>query len=189
MMLAGDEFGHSQGGNNNAYCQDNETSWFNWAAIEPEEENFITFVRRLIQIRLRHPALRWPRFLHGQRSVDGVKDITWLAPSGQEMTTAQWQDQRVRCVGLMLNGETGAHVSMRETPIQGEILLGILNGHASEISFTLPVVPHGTAWLRLIDTASEDPATFRCALGRSTPIAASSVSLWCRETPETETKG
>jgi glycogen operon protein len=179
MILAGDEFGHSQNGNNNAYCQDNETSWLDWAAIDAEEEKFIAFTSRLLDLRRNHPALRWPRFLHGQNSVGGIKDITWMAPEGRETKTEHWQDSDMHCVGLMLNGEAGAHMSMEGIPIQGEILLGIFNGGAEAVSFTLPFVQNGTAWTRLFDTASDDDlAEVRCDLQKAISVAPCSVSLW-----------
>lgn len=186
MLVAGDEFGRGQNGNNNAYCQDNETSWLDWKAVDPEEDKLIAFVRRLIHLRRRHPVLRWPRFLHGQHSVDGVKDITWIAPDGEEMRTEQWQDPKARCVGLMLNGEAGAHMSMEGQPIEGELLLGILNGNGTELPFLLPHVPYGVAWLRLLDTATLDSVETRRAFGETISIPPSSVSLWCLDTVPSE---
>jgi glycogen operon protein len=186
MLLAGDEFGHTQHGNNNAYCQDNETSWLDWEAIGPEEEAFIAFVRRLISLRRQHPVLRWPHFLHGQHSVEGVKDITWIAPDGGEMRTEQWQNPEARCVGLLLNGEAGVHMALDGTPIQGELLLAILNGGFKDMPFTLPRVPQGAAWRRVLDTANDDPAGVRGEFKVTIPIAANSVSLWCLDSAEHE---
>jgi isoamylase len=184
MLLAGDEFGHTQHGNNNAYCQDNETSWLDWEAIGPEEEAFIAFLRRLISLRRQHPVLRWPHFLHGQHSVEGVKDITWIAPDGGEMRTEQWQNPDARCVGLLLNGEAGVHMALDGTPIQGELLLAILNGGSKDMPFTLPRVPQGAAWRRVIDTADDDPAGVRGEFKVTIPTAAHSVSLWCLDSAE-----
>ncbi|MFX4493788.1 DUF3459 domain-containing protein, partial [Acinetobacter baumannii] len=83
-----DEFGRSQQGNNNAYCQDNETSWVDWSR---PDQDLTAFVRRLLALRRRHPVLRRPVFLHGRnRSADGVKDITWYTPQGTEKTSEQW---------------------------------------------------------------------------------------------------
>jgi glycogen operon protein len=184
MLLAGDEFGHTQHGNNNAYCQDNDTSWLDWPAIGAEEATFIAFVRRLISLRRQHPVLRWQHFLHGQHSVEGVKDITWIAPDGGEMRTDQWQSPGAHCVGLLLNGEAGVHMAMDGTPIQGELLLAILNGNSKDVPFTLPQVPQGTAWVRVLDTADDDPASLRGEFKMAIPIAANSISLWCLDPAE-----
>ena len=87
MLLAGDEFGRTQGGNNNAYCQDNEITWIDWAGIGEDGRDLIEFTRRLIALRRRHPVLRRPVFLHGTRTCrTGVKDITWFTPAGTEKT-------------------------------------------------------------------------------------------------------
>jgi isoamylase len=182
MLLAGDEFGNSQAGNNNAYCQDNATGWLDWNAIDPEEEKFIAFVKRLIHLRRLHPVLRWPQFLHGQHAAAGVKDITWIAPDGAEMTTEQWHDSAARCIGLMLNGEADGRLSMEGVPIQGELLLIILNGGADEVAFSLPPVPQGSGWLRLIDTSDDEPTKATREFNEAIPIAANSISLWCLNT-------
>jgi len=96
MILAGDEFGHSQQGNNNAYCQDNEISWLAWPH-ESEGRVMLDFMRQMIQFRRQHPVLRRTRFMHGRAmSSDGVKDITWYTPQGSEKTPEQWNDPLAR---------------------------------------------------------------------------------------------
>src|SRR5688572_5665891 len=101
MMLAGDEFGRTQAGNNNAYCQDNAVSWVDWTLPRAQEE----FVRRLIGFRHRHPVFRRSRFFRG-RPVEGwnVKDIVWFGPDGAEMTEAHWHDPARRCLGVYFCG-------------------------------------------------------------------------------------
>ncbi|HET6431497.1 glycogen debranching protein GlgX, partial [Dyella sp.] len=111
MLLAGDEFGRTQHGNNNAYAQDNETSWVDWEAIDEAADDDIRFVRRLIRLRRNHPALRWPRFMHGWAQCEkSIKDITWLASEGGEMNTGHWSDPERRSVGLLLNGRADIRV-------------------------------------------------------------------------------
>src|SRR5215469_5960909 len=103
MLLAGDEFGRTQGGNNNAYCQDNPTSWLDWTAIDDPDRDDLAFVQELLALRRRHKMLRWPAFLHARQSRGGIKDITWLGPDGSEMATEHWHDGDRRAIGLMLN--------------------------------------------------------------------------------------
>jgi isoamylase len=178
MLLAGDEFGHTQRGNNNAYCQDNEITWVDWSAIDVANDTLIEFVRRLIRLRLDHPVLRWPRFLHGTHSSGGIKDITWLAPDGSEMTTEQWQRPQSRALGLMLNGEVGTFHFRDGTPAPGELLLLLFNGNDSEIAFQLPRVPHGNVWRRLLDTSEETPSEITRAFNDDAVLAPCTLSVW-----------
>src|SRR5262249_15855630 len=105
MLLAGDEIGHSQRGNNNAYCQDNEITWIDWAATNQEGRALREFVRRLLAIRRAFPILHHGRFLLGEHNADlDVKDVSWLAPSSQEMTPEMWGDGNARCLGMLLDG-------------------------------------------------------------------------------------
>ncbi|HET6519229.1 MAG TPA: glycogen debranching protein GlgX [Geminicoccaceae bacterium] len=154
MMLGGDEFGRTQDGNNNSYCHDDEISWFDWEGITPEGRALTAFVRRLIEFRKAHPVLRQDVFLHGNKtSPRGVRDITWIWPDGAEPTTAQWQDGLARCMGLMLCGqadEPAAHRRRDDTP--DETLLITMNAYHDTVPFTLPVVPGGAGWWRLLDT-------------------------------------
>jgi glycogen operon protein len=155
MLLAGDEFGHSQGGSNNAYAQDNETTWLDWMGIAPQGRALREFTRKLIAMRKAFPILYRSRFLVGSHNEDlGVKDVTWLAPSGEEMTTEQWTDDNARCFGMLLDGraqETG--VKRRGSDAT---LLLIYNAHFDVVNFTLPAVPEGHNWLALIDTNQPD---------------------------------
>ncbi|WP_027580821.1 glycogen debranching protein GlgX [Bradyrhizobium sp. Ai1a-2] len=151
MLLAGDEFGHSQKGNNNAYAQDNETAWLDWMKISPEGRALREFTRKLIAMRKAFPILYRSRFLVGTHNEElDVKDVTWLAPSGEEMTVEQWQDGNVRCFGMLLDGRA------QETGIKRRgsdaTLLLIYNAHYDVVNFTLPQVPDGHHWQGLIDT-------------------------------------
>jgi glycogen operon protein len=171
MLVAGDEFGRTQHGNNNAYAQDNETSWIDWEAIDEAADGDIRFVRRLIGLRRNHPALRWPRFMHGWVQCEkGIKDITWLAPEGGEMNEGHWSDPERRSVGLLLNGRADSRFG--ELPLD-EILLLLLNAHPEDIDFHLPALPFGSGWVELLaparrpeSTLHEFDSTFRFA-GRS----------------------
>jgi glycogen operon protein len=151
MLLAGDEFGRTQGGNNNAYCQDNEISWLDWEGIDDKHESLTRFTRRLIAIRRALPMLRRGRFLTGQQDEElGVKDVAWITPSGDEMQPAHWTDANARCMGVLLDGraqETG----IRRVGTDATLLL-VTNAHHDVVRFTLPSAPGGEEWVCLIDT-------------------------------------
>src|SRR5262249_31428757 len=102
MLLAGDEMGHTQHGNNNAYCQDNEISWLNWE-LKEEQAALLEFFQRLIEFWRGQPVLQRRRFFHG-RAIQGeaIKDILWYAPSGREMSLAAWNTGYARCLGMLL---------------------------------------------------------------------------------------
>ena len=181
MLLGGDEFGRTQLGNNNAYCQDNEINWFNWEAIGEDGRLLIEFTRRLIALRKVHPVLRRTRFLHGREvSANGVKDITWFSPKGTEKTAAEWQDRLARCLGLMLNGKAGQYRTPEGAPADDEVLLIVLNAHHDIVPFTLPATVGGIGWRRLLDTTDaaggEDPELH--AVGNQFPMPGRSLILF-----------
>jgi len=160
MLQAGDEFGRTQQGNNNAYCQDNEISWIDWSFLAnhgDEGRDLRAFVARLLRLRRRHPVLRRPRFLHGRAvSRRGLKDITWITPQGTEKTEEQWKDPHARAVGLILSGEAGSFMAADGTPQQNGVLLVLFNAHTEPLAFSLPAVTGGRAWRRLIDTVDPE---------------------------------
>ncbi len=150
MIVAGDEFARTQNGNNNAYCQDSEIGWVNWD-LDEDGKGLLRFVRRLIRLRMSHPILRRNRFLVGTYNEDiGVKDVTWLAPDGSEMSTEQWQDSHGRCLGMLLDGRAQS-TGIRKPGADATLLL-IVNAHHDVVNFVLPQVPEGEYWTCLIDT-------------------------------------
>jgi glycogen operon protein len=153
MISGGDEIGRTQGGNNNAYCQDNPISWTHWD-LTHEQREFLEFTGRLVAIRREHPVLRRRRFFRG-RAVRGaeVKDIAWLDPGGSEMTDDSWNVGFVRCLGVRLEGNAIDEVDERGQPIVGDSLLVLLNAHHDRIDFTLPAEGEDDRWVRLIDTS------------------------------------
>ena len=156
MLLAGDEISHSQGGNNNAYCQDNEITWLNWN-LDDREKSMLSFVRRLIAIYNEEPTLHRRRFFHG-KSLHGEQspEIVWLDPTGKEISAEQWKTPHMRCIGVHL---VGGHIDVDEygTPIIGDHLLILFNAdHATEIPFALPKLTDSGPWERLFDTAVGD---------------------------------
>jgi len=157
MLLAGDEFGRSQNGNNNAYCQDNEISWIDWSLVATEEGRaLIDFVCALVRLRREHAVLRRDRFLRGETlPATMFKDITWLRPDGQEKILEDWQNSHARCLGFLLGGEGAAHHEARCGA--HESLLVILNAHDDEIAFRLPEMPTPLGWRRVMDTSEVLP--------------------------------
>jgi isoamylase len=154
MMVAGDEFARTQHGNNNAYCQDSEIGWVNWD-LDEDGKALLKFVKRLIKLRQAYPILRRGRFLVGDYNEElGVKDVTWLSPSGEEMTIEQWEDANARCLGMLMDGraqETG--IRRRGSEVT---LLLLVNSHHEGVNFKLPQVPEGVNWTCLIDTNNPD---------------------------------
>jgi isoamylase len=150
MLLAGDEFGRTQQGNNNAYCQDNEISWVSWRH-DDDAEALIAFTARLIELLQQYPVLRRSRFLTAEWNEElGVKDSTWLTPAGPEMTPDNWRDANARCLGLLLDGRAQTS-GIRRRGSDATLLL-IVNAHHDVVPFSLPEVKGGRDWTRLIDT-------------------------------------
>lgn len=170
MLLAGDEFGNSQNGNNNPYCQDNKTAWLNWDWSDEAARNLLEFTRMLIRLRREHIVFHRTRFFHGQ-PVPGteIKDIVWLRPDGKEMTESDWQDSERRTLAFMLSGEAGHyHLTERGEPEYDNTFFLILNAADTPVSCCMPPLPSGaTEWRVLVDTALEqlpqNPRRFRTA--------------------------
>ncbi|WP_201860009.1 glycogen debranching protein GlgX [Microvirga soli] len=178
MLLAGDEFARTQKGNNNAYCQDNEVSWIDWEGIDEDGVELLEFTRKLIQLRQNLPILRRVRFLSGVYNEElDVKDVTWLTPSGDEMTPENWEDPNARCISILLDGRaqpTG--IRRRGTDVT---LLMIMNAHNDVVKCTLPEVVGGDAWMCHIDTNQPDldtPAEF--SFGKVYSVTAHSLLLF-----------
>ena len=155
MLLAGDEIGRTQAGNNNAYCQDNEISWVDWT---PEHMDLDTlgFVRQLIALHKEHAVFRRRKFFQG-RKIKGaeIKDIVWLRPDGGEMTDEEWNQDFARCLGVALSGAAIDEVNERGQRVQDENFLLLMNAHFEEIPFALPAPPLGAGWIALIDTSCQ----------------------------------
>ncbi|WP_431270806.1 glycogen debranching protein GlgX [Dankookia sp. P2] len=151
MLLAGDEFGRTQKGNNNTYCQDNELNWVDWTGIDEAGQGLAAFARKLIALRQGFAVLRRARFLTGAHDEGaGVKDATWLTPDGIEMDAEHWGDPNTRCFGLLLDGRARATGVRR--PASDATLLQVVNAHHDVVEFALPEPPAGQRWLLLVDT-------------------------------------
>ena len=157
MVVAGDELGRTQQGNNNAYCQDNEISWLDWGSMRNEDREFLEFVRKLIHFRRRHPVFRRPHFFHGRHIGDSpVKDITWLSLEGRELTDDEWHLSFARCFGFHLGGDTGEYFSRSGQKLVDDRFIVLLNADSAQIAFKLPTSDLGRAWEVVIDTARPD---------------------------------
>ncbi len=168
MLLAGDEFGRTQRGNNNAYCQDNEISWLDWqAAAEPDCAGFADYVARLIALRQAHAVLRWPSFLHGNvKPAPGLQDIAWFDEQGEGISPAAWNDPQQRT--LMLR-RAAANGDGRVT-----ILTLLLNPTGEDRNFRLP--PPALDSTVLLDSAAPEAAGY-AVVGDLLMVGAHSVVL------------
>jgi glycogen operon protein len=150
MLVAGDEFGRTQHGNNNAYCQDNELSWVDWT-LDDEGRELLAFCQHLIALRRSYPILRRQRFLVGHYNEElDVKDVTWLAPDGSEMTEEHWHDEEARCMGMLMDGRAQPS-GVKRSGADATLLL-LLNADHQPCEFQLPEVRGGRQWLCLVDT-------------------------------------
>jgi isoamylase len=156
MLVAGDELSHTQGGNNNAYCQDNDISWLNWELNE-REKGFLEFVRSCGKIFHSQPVLQRRNFFIG-RALRGqdIKDISFFDPGGNEITDEQWNSDTMLCLGVRLAGDMISQTTERGEPIVGDTLLLLINANWEETPFTLPDTAGGDVWEVLIDTAEID---------------------------------
>jgi isoamylase len=155
MILHGDELGRSQGGNNNVYCQDNETSWVRWG-LAPWQEELLAFTRRVVALRQEHPVFRRRRFFAGEPPQDGEPaDIAWFTPSGTTMSHEDWHNHHSRSMLVFLNGEAIPEPNQRGERVVGDSFLVAFNGHYEPMTFTLPDEVYGEGWLVALDTADD----------------------------------
>jgi isoamylase len=155
MLLAGDEMGRTQGGNNNAYCQDNEVSWVDWTRAAGERD-LMDFTRAMSALRREHPLFRRRRFFSGHPTAGtpgGPGDIVWLTPAGKEMTEEDWRAGQAKSLGVFLNGEAISEPDPRGDRITDSSFLLLFNAHAEPITFTLPETEFGPEWEIVIDSA------------------------------------
>jgi glycogen operon protein len=182
MMVAGDEFGRTQFGNNNAWCQDNEISWLGWEWSEAQRE-LLEFTREVSRVFHRHPVLRRRKFFHG-RKIRGaeIKDISWFRPDGKEMAEGDWRNPQARTLGVRLAGDAIAEVDERGNHIVDDTLLLLLNAHHEPVPFRLPAHRRGVRFELLLDTREptgrpRKQATYRG--GASYELLPRSLALFC----------
>jgi glycogen operon protein len=152
MLLGGDELGRSQQGNNNAWCQDNELSWYDWTAAD---DDLTQFVAQLIELRQREPVFRRRDFLVGDEVVgSGLPDVVWLRPDGEQMGEEDWRVADARALGVFLNGEEIPTHDRGGNRIEGASFLILFNAHHEPVRFTIPDFL-GSAWAVEVTTAAE----------------------------------
>jgi isoamylase len=159
MLLAGDELGRTQHGNNNAYCQDNETSWVDWSAAA-EETDLLDFARAVAELRRNHPVFRRRRFFQGPGSgaTDAPGDIAWFTPSGREMRDGDWKTGYAKAMGVFLNGDAITEPDPRGARVGDDTFLLLFSADSQPARFTLPAQKFGYSWEVVLDTAVAEGA-------------------------------
>jgi glycogen operon protein len=158
MLLAGDELGRTQRGNNNAYCQDNETSWVDWSTLD-DQADLLEFARVVAELRRAHPVFRRRRFFVGPdtAAVDGVGDIAWFTPSGREMKDADWKTGYAKALGVFLNGAAITEPDPRGEPVRDDSFLLLFSADSQPVRFTLPGPKFGGSWAVVLDSGAAPP--------------------------------
>ena len=153
MLVAGDEIGRTQQGNNNAYCQDNEISWFDWQAAD---HGLFEFTRRVIRLRNEHPAFRRRGWFKGRPlRGKGISDIAWLRTDGESMSEEDWQQGNVKSLMVFLNGDQLHELDEDGKRVRDASFLLLFNAHDDPLDFTLPSASFGESWTVVVDTATE----------------------------------
>ena len=176
MVLSGDELGHTQSGNNNAYCQDNETSWIDWTAVDSD---MLAFTSRLIELRKAHPVLRRRLFFQGQVGRGARrKDIAWFRPDGREMGDRDWGSSHPKSLGMLLNGDLIPDRTSRGERVVDDTLLMLLHSNHEDADWQVPT-GWGDRWEVVLDTATpeEEPGGRRLAGGETLRVVARSLVL------------
>jgi glycogen operon protein len=157
MILHGDELGRSQGGNNNVYCQDNETAWMHWD-LEDWQQELLAFTRRVVALRRDHPVFRRRRFFVGETQLeDGttVAEIAWFRPDGTSMADADWAHEHARSMMVFFNGDAIPEPDRRGEKVVDDSFLVAFNAHHDTLTFTVPDEVYGDGWLVALDTADD----------------------------------
>ena len=185
MLLGGDEFGRTQHGNNNAWCQDNEISWYDWEIDEPGRR-LLAFTKRVIALRQEHPVFRRRHFLLGEPSeAAGLPDAWWFRPDGRKMTQRDWQQDDGHVLGLFLNGAEFPYRSRRGERITDDSFLLLFNAHHEDVAFTLPARRYGQTWALELSTAEPEaePGSVKAGARGTLETVARSITVMRRLRP------
>lgn len=189
MICGGDEIGRTQHGNNNAYCQDNEISWYDWN-LDEQKQALLGFTKRLIELRREHPNLRRQKFFQGrsisphhatEEDIEGrhVQDIMWIRPDGEEMTEEEWGLGWVRCLGVQFSGKTLDHVDTLGHRVRDCTYLIMLNPHWEGIDFYLPGMQGERCWELILDTrTAEEPEHLQMPPGKPYELTSHSMAVF-----------
>ncbi len=182
MILAGDEFGRTQRGNNNAYCQDNDIGWIDWSELD-RNRGLLAFVQRLVRLRADHPVFRRSAFFLGDRTDESdVKDIVWLSPEGHEMTQADWASLRNRCLGVRYAAMSEMDSETYTRRLDPHAFLLLMNAGAQPAKFVLPDTGADRKWSCVVDTAAADAAAAVQFNAQSAfPLEAHALALFVSE--------
>ena len=170
MLLGGDEIGRTQGGNNNAWCQDNEISWFDWESADGE---LLDFTRSVIELRRRHPVFRRTKFFEGKG--EQLPDVWWMRPDGRRMTRRDWDNTQARAIGVFLNGHELNWATQHGEEVHDESFLLLFNAHFEDISFRLPARRFATRWEQVLTTGRCDAE--RLAPGADVLVESRSIAI------------
>ena len=178
MLVAGDEMGNSQGGNNNAYCQDNPIGWLDWEAVDDNGEKLTAFVRKVIGIRKTYSAIHHSRFPTRTNELDAaIRGVSWFTPAGTEMTEANWADGLARCLAVLVDSRSREVVPINPERSDAPLLL-VFNAHHDGVEFTLPPMPGDDGWLRLLDTNVPEAAEESFANGQRVMVTGRSMQVF-----------
>ncbi len=189
MLVMGDEIGRSQGGNNNAYCQDSEISWVDWQNISEDDKHFMDFVRNMISLRREHIVLHRSHFFH-REYIPGteIRDVTWLRPDALEMADEDWADPGMKAIGYLVRGEAGElHLSPLGEAQPDDSFFVAFNASHEGISWRLPRIERPITWRLLVDTASSNNIGAAGPLingGEVYELQPRSLALFIHEEPE-----
>ena len=183
MISHGDEIGRTQRGNNNAYCQDNEVAWVDWALLE-RNSDILEFTRAVTALRMAHPVFRRRRFFDGKpiRSGDEVRDIAWLTRDGIEMPPGDWHSG-IKSVAVFLNGDAIPEPDERGERIIDDSFLLCFNAHGYAVEFITPNGQYATQWTAVIDTAAPAAAGSRVITAGQNLAVAPHPDLLQQKTP------
>jgi glycogen operon protein len=181
MLVSGDECGRTQQGNNNAYCQDTELSWFNWNG---RDDALLRFTQRLTRFRREHPLFRRARWFKGGGEHPDGRDIAWFTPNGEEMSQEDWQTGFAKSMTVFLNGAAMSQVGPQGQPLTDDSFFVLFNAHDDSLAFTLPGPEWGQSWAEVLNThlADPEPSGQIFAPGQTLQLAGRSIVLLCSET-------
>ena len=177
MICGGDEICRDTGGNNNAYCQDNQISWFDWN-LDESRVRLMEFTRRLVKLRLTHPNLHRRKFFQDRtirKTV--VRDIAWYSPDANEMPESAWTTEWNRAMGVMLNGKTLQASDEEGNPLEDDSFLILVNASHEGVEFKLPPVPNGSPWCQLMDTENITDPFHEARVGKKVIVGGRSMKV------------
>ncbi|WP_179413519.1 glycogen debranching protein GlgX [Mucilaginibacter sp. E4BP6] len=174
MLVAGDEFGRTQNGNNNAYCQDNEISWLNWDGMDKE---LLEFTQKLIALRKDHPAFRRRRWFKGQPIKEGIEDIAWFLPEGTEMSDENWTNDYAKSLAVFLNGKGLHYLDPKGQDVIDDNFYLVFNAHHEPLDYIIPEKLRGEEWIMVLDTGEKEPDNKESSAKEKITVSGRSIIL------------